>query len=128
MNRLLKNTLFAGGLFVTVIVLLLVAFIANSLRTTTLLGPISGAGHAVKVRVSDMRFGPGADFYCDVRVYDSQGSQVALWEDPKGQDSMENAKKLVSSMRWVGPGVLTFTIADGQTVEINLSKTRKGSK
>ncbi len=75
-------------------------------------GPASPSGLSVIVGVRDAHPGLSADFYCDVRVLDANGSVVAA-HACGSQDQRDGPELLRDSMRWTSPRTLEFTTRCG---------------
>ena len=106
-------------LFIWLIALVHVgAVVALVMHTRLPDGPDSPTGLTTRIELSDSGFGPGADFYADVVILDSKGSEIVRWKDADGQDSKEAVNIMIESMQWSNEKTLQFRIASGDQVEL----------
>src|SRR5262245_55291233 len=100
LTHVVSRLLRIGLTFIAVIATLLlgvVGFLIFLSRPYSKSGPASPMGYQVVVTVSDCGWGPGADFYADVKINAPDGSQLFNWEDPHGQQSAEGIEKLLKT-------------------------------
>jgi len=97
-----------------------ILFFCYNSRSADLDGPVSKEGLYVRAHVSDMSFGPGADYYVDLRILDASGKERIQWEDREGQQSWEGVENLMKSMRWTSASSFEFQTNSRNTVLLSI--------
>lgn len=103
-----------------VIVLLIIARF-TIYRDIEVEGDSSPSGeYRVYALISDRGFGPGADYHTDIEVRNEDGIVILRWDDPDGQSSDDESRRLLDSVTWIDSDTVKFNTELRGVVTLNI--------